>query len=516
MAISAGEVKVTLTMDAEAFRTALRDAGVELRGFGTETERTGDVAKKSGGEIARSQEDMAKRTTASAASSTASMKGLAVGISGTMTAGFALYQAFDNIEKKQYALEKATLAGQRADEAARKAKEDYDAAVTKYGTDSSQAETALTKLNIATEAANLADEKVAISQSNVNDQMTKAGLTLIPAVITGVDSMSRVWKGLKDLNIGEHLSGVGGALKGLGTGQAGPIGGALMGMGALTFAYMAFTSKAPIMKAAFSILTGALIALAMAQWAENIAAATGLSMTGVGAILVAAGVAAAIAMYALSSQYGAAPDESKIQQFTSEDFGKAAGGGGGGTTGGGGGGETGTYTQDYWAEQRRQEEASKAGDIYANPPEGLLLDFSFPLQMYKIPGEELWLDIGWLSAAMNQTYATVAATGIVALKAAWLRLHDPETGKLKEWHTDIHNDIWEGPQPAGYARGGWAGLRGPELAVLGERGPERVFSAEESRRIGNTNIFQVDGARDVDLVVSEIMRRLRDEGGTPY
>jgi hypothetical protein len=69
--------------------------------------------------------------------------------------------------------------------------------------------------------------------------------------------------------------------------------------------YEAFTTKDPTLRAEMSLLAGALIAAAAAQWIMNTAAAFGMSLTVAGIAIVAVAAAAAAATYLLSSSYGA-------------------------------------------------------------------------------------------------------------------------------------------------------------------------------------------------------------------
>lgn len=58
----------------------------------------------------------------------------------------------------------------------------------------------------------------------------------------------------------------------------------------------------------------------------------------------------------------------------------------------------------------------------------------------------------------------------------------------------------------GYASGGWAGLRGPELAWLGEREPELVIPRSQVGK-GNTTVKVYLGGREVsDLVIKRVER----------
>jgi hypothetical protein len=79
-------------------------------------------------------------------------------------------------------------------------------------------------------------------------------------------------------------------------------------------------------------------------------------------------------------------------------------------------------------------------------------------------------------------------------------------GLVKDQHGN-----WQ--EPGSFASGGWA--MSPQLAYVAEREPELIIPQSRMGELGGggTVIFNVNGARDVDLVVDEIVRKLRNEGG---
>jgi hypothetical protein len=63
---------------------------------------------------------------------------------------------------------------------------------------------------------------------------------------------------------------------------------------------------------------------------------------------------------------------------------------------------------------------------------------------------------------------------------------------------------YSGGRVPGHAAGGWAGLHGPELAILGEKGPEYVMSNREVRGSSNPNYELVAvGKRDLARMIDE-------------
>jgi hypothetical protein len=67
--------------------------------------------------------------------------------------------------------------------------------------------------------------------------------------------------------------------------------------------------------------------------------------------------------------------------------------------------------------------------------------------------------------------------------------------------------------PSGHAAGGWVGLRGPELGLLGEKGPEYVVPNHQLNRMGgNGGGFTIEGVSErqiVDMVDRGLYFRLR-------
>lgn len=70
-----------------------------------------------------------------------------------------------------------------------------------------------------------------------------------------------------------------------------------------------------------------------------------------------------------------------------------------------------------------------------------------------------------------------------------------------------------------YQEGGWAMT--PQVATLAERGPEMVITKSQLESLGggsrvHIENINIDGARDVDQVANELMRRLREDAGVKF
>jgi len=294
-------ISIPIKVDAGGVSAGLQQAGTAVKTFGKDLEKTGTDAKTLGTNMTTSSTAVKD----SGMKMEGSLKGLALGMSQTMTSAFSLYQSFDNIEKKQYALEKAHLAAKKATEAVDQAQKDYNESVEKYGADSIEAQDALDKLNLSKEAAALADEREKISQDNVNDSMTMAALTVIPGVISGFDGLARSWKTFSNLDPGGLAGKLKDAFSALGTDKIGILAGVGLGIGSIFTTFKALTAKTKEEKEVYTGLAMVFNALTVATWALNAAKAFGVALTpivGVG-IVAAAGVAA-LATYALASQFG--------------------------------------------------------------------------------------------------------------------------------------------------------------------------------------------------------------------
>jgi len=306
--VEIGSIEARLTLNSSQFEAGINEAESSLKGFAGSAETAANGVTTSTSKIGSGAEDAGRKVAGASVSSQNSMKGLALGFSQTATSAFSLYQSFDNLERKQYAVEKANLMADRATQSLKKAQDDYNAAIDKYGADSTQAADALAKLNIATDAKSLADEKANLSQKSLNESMVSAGLMVIPSVVSGVDGIYKAWGSIKNLDMIGHFGGLKDAITGLGTDKIGAIGGAVAGAGALYTMFKMFNETDPERRKMWRDLSMVLGAASAAMWAMNLATAFGLSLMGVGAVMVVAATAAAAGIYLLSEQYKA-PDQ---------------------------------------------------------------------------------------------------------------------------------------------------------------------------------------------------------------
>jgi hypothetical protein len=228
---------------------------------------------------------------------------MVTGFAAASTAALALYGSIDRLGNQQLALDRANLQVQRSTNAVEQAQADLTAAITEFGAASPEAAAAAEKLSMAQEKLAIDTANVENRQNNLNQAYVELAITVVPTLITATDGLIKLWGNLGPA--AEKVKGVmGGLNESLSTHKAAWVGvGA--GMGAIMSVMAAFNAKSEEERAMFSLLTGALVALAAAQWIWNTAKAFGLGLTGIGLALVGTAAAAAGATYLLSSQYGA-------------------------------------------------------------------------------------------------------------------------------------------------------------------------------------------------------------------
>ena len=454
MAISAGEVSVRLSMDPSGLIEGVNEAKNSMSGLGTEAQVAAGQTQEATNNMATGAEQSSGRIAQANALTGGSMRGLVVGMSATMTSAFGLYRAFDDIEKKQYLVEKAHLANDRAVQGVTKAQDDYNAAIEKYGPDSDQAKEALTKLTIAQDAQSLTEERMTLTQKSLNDQFVMAGLTIIPAVVTGIDGMAKMWKNIKDLDVIGHLGGIKTALTGLGSAKLGALGGTIAGIGALYFLMQGLNTQAGPQRDMYEALTMVLAGASAAMWALGFATAFTESLTVIGLVAVGAAVAAMAGVYLM---YSSMPAPAPAPAPT--DINAAINGGGGG----GGGSSNVTVT-----------------DLYRD---------------------------------INGNYQT--ADYLLAHPSMQRNDYQDTEGNAYDFQSYL-------PVPdymRKYAAGGWA--VSPQLALLGEKEPELVIPKSKWNEMNGRgqsiiNNFYIDGSRDVDTIMSEIAKRMRQTTGVKF
>ncbi len=125
-----------------------------------------------------------------------SAKNLAVGLAGVATSAWSLYQSYDNLQDAQVRVDRAMVSAKQAANTAEDAQRRYDAIIVKFGIDSPEAAAALDDLRIAQERAAVAAENAQMVQQNLSEAYTGFYISLLPASITMVSSLSSVMTNL--------------------------------------------------------------------------------------------------------------------------------------------------------------------------------------------------------------------------------------------------------------------------------------------------------------------------------
>jgi hypothetical protein len=165
---------------------------------------------------------------------------------------------------------------QNTQDAATQAQEDYNEAVAKFGSDSSQAQDALDKLEKA-------QNRVLVSNVMFIGNLIHTGSVLFT---TGLQlaELTKKMKALEGAQTAMNFNWKMGATA----------------LGAIAFFMLAINSESETMRIVFSALAGVFVALTVAQMAYQAVLAGTLTMTGAGIAIVAAGIAAMALTYAAS------------------------------------------------------------------------------------------------------------------------------------------------------------------------------------------------------------------------
>ena len=295
-----------ITIDASGAVQGYQQAGQAAQQFGEEAQTTSETVDGANTQIANSQDKVTTSTNATGAATvktSSSFKDAVTSSSALALSGLSLYNSYDQIEKAQLRLDKANKTSEASQITLTNAQGDYNTAVEKYGVDSQQAKDAADKLKVAQDAYDNSIQTVKLDQDHLNEVTAQTAITFLPAVITGVDGAVKAYKTLKDLNMGETIGGITQAIKNNGD----MLVGVAAAGAAFFFMYEAFNSKDPTTRAEFSLLGGALLTVAIAEWAvaAGAIAAEEILTLGGATVLIGVALAAAGAIYAASTMFGA-------------------------------------------------------------------------------------------------------------------------------------------------------------------------------------------------------------------
>ncbi len=117
-------------------------------------------------------------------------KDLTISVAGVATAGFALYNAYDNIRDIMVSVDRANLAVKSSQNQLEDTQRRYNDAVEKYGSASEEAQAAQSDLTLAVERNGVALERANMLQGNYNETIVRSAISVLPSVITMTASLA--------------------------------------------------------------------------------------------------------------------------------------------------------------------------------------------------------------------------------------------------------------------------------------------------------------------------------------
>ena len=288
-----------ITIDASGAVQGYQQAGEAAQQFGTDAETSSETIDESNQQVVTSTQAVGTATTAT----TGSFKDAALGSANLATAGISLYYTMDQVEQAQLKLDKANKTSEADAISLKTAQDNYNESVAQYGPDSQQATDAADKLKVAQDAYDNSLSAIKLDQDHYNETRMMTAVTVIPSLITGISGAVKTYQTLKDLDMSGTLGGI---TQAIGNNKDALVGAFAAGGGFFAM-YEAFNSKDPTTRAEFSLLGGALITVAIAEWAvaAGAIAAEEILTFGGATALIAVALGAAAAIYVAASTFGA-------------------------------------------------------------------------------------------------------------------------------------------------------------------------------------------------------------------
>jgi len=164
-----------------------------------------------------------------------SWKEVATSISGLVTAGFALYSMYENIQRQQLMVMRLTNSLEDAQRRQNNALEKLNQEIAKHGANSQEAAKAQEAYDAACKDVVVVQERLTYAQNNYDEAMLRTAIFTIPSVITAVDRGKVAYDELK-----KSIDAVAAGQASLATttvAAAGVIGIAVAATGAMYFAF---------------------------------------------------------------------------------------------------------------------------------------------------------------------------------------------------------------------------------------------------------------------------------------
>jgi len=125
-----------------------------------------------------------------------SWKDVATSVSGVITAGFALYSMYENIQRQQLMVLRLTNSLEDAQRRQNNALDKLNEAIAEHGASSEEAAKVQEAYDAACKDVVVVQERLAYTENNLNEAMLRAALFTIPSVITAVDRGTVAYKEL--------------------------------------------------------------------------------------------------------------------------------------------------------------------------------------------------------------------------------------------------------------------------------------------------------------------------------
>lgn len=211
------------------------EAASQLQSLGTTVADTGNKAATAGSRFG---------------TFSAALKSQAGSITAVVGSGVMLFNMFDSLADAQNRVNATNVGIERANLRVAKAQDTLNAAIAKYGPNSSQAAQAAQALSIAVGRQEIAMEAGKNASQDMGRAMANVAQNIIPGLVTAVASAAQVISALKGVNISSVFSSVGTAATS-----------AIGGLKAFGVALVAALSSHPILIAATVALAAAFILL---------------------------------------------------------------------------------------------------------------------------------------------------------------------------------------------------------------------------------------------------------------
>jgi len=126
-----------------------------------------------------------------------SVKQVAVSFSGVVTSGMALYGSFERIQHSQYEVAMASKDIHRAEVTLMMLRNNLTDATQRYGTGSREVAEIMERISVTEETLAVKEQRLQMAQQEVAKSYLYMAATIVPNLITGLESTMRLYESLK-------------------------------------------------------------------------------------------------------------------------------------------------------------------------------------------------------------------------------------------------------------------------------------------------------------------------------